>query len=804
MMSSEEIRRTLHELQVHQIELKMQNEELHRTQAELTKERERYFDLYNLAPVGYLTLSAQGIILAANLTVAKLLDVEQRVLLKRPLSRFISKKDQDLNYLHCKQLAEDGKPQVYEMRMVRKDKTVFWARINATAAPNLEGVAEYRVVLSDITELKQAKEEWEQTFNSVSDLITIIDNQHRVLRVNKSMAQRLGIKPEECVGLRCYEIVHGTSAPPLFCPLAQTIVDGREHVEEVHVERLGGDFLITTTVLPNEKGECIGYVHVAHDITAHKRAEEALRQSEQETREAKKLLDLVLDTIPVRLFWKDLHSVFLGCNRLFAQDAGYHSPEELIGLDDNNLSWAQQADMYRKKDFEVMSSGIPQLHFEEIQNTPDGRQLWLSTSKVPLRDAEGKIFGVLGAYEDITERLRDKRLLEAANVQLKEQSEYLNSIYQAMDSVGLTVCKMDENDCHIESFNPGAEYMFGYREEEVVGKSIALIYAPELVEPVSDRIEKLRRGDSLRSVNYTLVRKSGERFPALISLHPFDPQDGVFHKVVGIYRDISELILVQEQLKAANENLEKRVERRTQELQETQGQVLHAEKLSEIGKLSASIAHEFNNPLQGILSILKGLKKRAILEEEDKELLDAAINEGDRIKDLICSLQDFNRPSSGRKTIMDVHQSLDSILLLQKSDFNRRRISVVRNYAVGLPQILAVSDQMKQVFLNLLANAADACDHHGGVITISTWQEGNRVAVAVQDNGVGIKPEEMEEIFRPFYSTKSEVKGTGLGLSVSYGIVKKHQGEIRVESQPGEGATFTVLLPIEGASPVVD
>ena len=123
----------------------------------------------------------------------------------------------------------------------------------------------------------------------------------------------------------------------------------------------------------------------------------------------------------------------------------------------------------------------------------------------------------------------------------------------------------------------------------------------------------------------------------------------------------------------------------------------------------------------------------------------------------------------------------------------------MRNYAEGLPQILAVSDQIKQVFLNLLANAADACNHHGGVITISTWQEGGRVAVAVKDTGVGIKPEEMEEIFRPSYTTKHEVKGTGLGLSVSYGIVKNHQGEIRVDSQPGEGATFTVLLPIESA-----
>jgi signal transduction histidine kinase len=146
--------------------------------------------------------------------------------------------------------------------------------------------------------------------------------------------------------------------------------------------------------------------------------------------------------------------------------------------------------------------------------------------------------------------------------------------------------------------------------------------------------------------------------------------------------------------------------------------------------------------------------------------------------------------------LMDVHNSLNAIMILQKNDFKSKQIAVVLNYEENLPQIMAVSDQIKQVFLNLLTNAADACHKGGGIITISTWQENDRVAVAIKDNGVGIKPAEMEHIFRPFFTTKPEVKGTGLGLSVSYGIIKKHHGEFRVESQPGEGTTFTVLLPI--------
>ena len=141
----------------------------------------------------------------------------------------------------------------------------------------------------DITERKKAedliiraKEEWERTFDSVPDLIAILDNQHRVMRVNQAMARRLGLRPEECVGLPCYKVVHGTSVPPTFCPHSRTLADGQEHIEEVHEDRLRGDFLVSTTPLYDEQGQMIGSVHVAHDITERKRVDDALRKAHDE------------------------------------------------------------------------------------------------------------------------------------------------------------------------------------------------------------------------------------------------------------------------------------------------------------------------------------------------------------------------------------------------------------------------------------------------------------------------------------------------------------------------------------------
>ncbi len=158
------------------------------------------------------------------------------------------------------------------------------------------------------------------------------------------------------------------------------------------------------TTFTRQGGGGSEYRVVLRDITKRKRDEAALQQSEQRAKEARNFLKAVLDAVPVRLFWKDLSSVYLGCNLAFAQDAGYSVPEELIGLDDHSLGWKEQAEQYRRDDVEVMTSGTSRLHYEEPQTTPDGSRRWLATSKVPLRDADDRVIGVLGAYDDITQR----------------------------------------------------------------------------------------------------------------------------------------------------------------------------------------------------------------------------------------------------------------------------------------------------------------------------------------------------------------------------------------------------------------
>jgi signal transduction histidine kinase len=179
------------------------------------------------------------------------------------------------------------------------------------------------------------------------------------------------------------------------------------------------------------------------------------------------------------------------------------------------------------------------------------------------------------------------------------------------------------------------------------------------------------------------------------------------------------------------------------------------------------------------------------------KLAELALKECNRIKFLISELQQFNRPSSGVRELFDVHKAIDEILLFHKKEFKTKKIQVKKEYNRDTPKIWAVQDQIKQVLVNLFNNAGDAMPETGGTVTIATSSSGEAISIDVTDDGNGIPPENMPHIFEPFYTTKPAVKGTGLGLPVSFGIIKSHGGDITVVSTPGNGATFTVRLPIE-------
>ncbi len=236
-----------------------------------------------------------------------------------------------------------------------------------------------------------------------------------------------------------------------------------------------------------------------------------------------------------------------------------------------------------------------------------------------------------------------------------------------------------------------------------------------------------------------------------------------------------------------------------EELERSQAQLIQVEKLAAMGRLTASIAHELNNPLQAVQNCLHLTLTRDLAEGKQHHYLTLAQEEVDRLIDIVLRMLDFYRPSRGQRTSTDVNALIENVLALTAKKLQRGSITVHRQLAQDLPSINVVADQIKQVFLNMVINAVEAMPQQGELIITSRLesqtaeQEGDWLRISFADNGVGLSSEEQERIFEPFYTTKS--RGTGLGLAVSYGIVERHGGHIDVKSIPGKGTLFTVRLP---------
>ncbi|MBW2658402.1 MAG: protein kinase [Deltaproteobacteria bacterium] len=246
------------------------------------------------------------------------------------------------------------------------------------------------------------------------------------------------------------------------------------------------------------------------------------------------------------------------------------------------------------------------------------------------------------------------------------------------------------------------------------------------------------------------------------------------------------------ELETSVKELQMEIEKR----REIQKQLLHSEKLSALGRLSSSIAHEFGNPLIGVQYLLTDFMDRPNLNHEDRKLLALGMEECERMKKLLKDLGQLNRPTTGKRTLASIHRIMDNVLFFHTNQIKLQQLNVVKKYARDLPDIEIITDQISQVLFNLTINAVDATSPDGGTITISTRQTESEIFLSISDTGKGIEQRIQNNIFEPFFSTKREEDGTGLGLSTSYGIIKRHGGELTFVSKPGEGTTFTLSLPL--------
>jgi PAS domain S-box-containing protein len=397
------------------------------------------------------------------------------------------------------------------------------------------------------------------------------------------------------------------------------------------------------------------------------------------------------------------------------------------------------------------------------------------------------------------------KAIDAEHEKLRTRNEEIEAILNSIQDFMIVISP----DMEIEEVNQAFMEQMGYTQEELIGKKCYDVFqkrdsqcSPEFIKcPLNKAAET---GKPSRQA-LTRIDREGQQRYLDVKIFPVWEKEGRISKFIEVSRDISDSKKEEEEI---TRRLEKMVEDRTQQLKETHSKMLHQDKMASLGKLSASVVHEINNPISGILSLvmlMNRIMEGGTLQQKDveqfKQYLNLMETETRRISRIVSNLLAFSRHSKMEFGRVRLNQLIDKTLFLNANLLKLHSVKVEENLDPALPELTGSEDQLQQVFMNLVSNAAEALEASRGerVLRIQTRHlpEKECVSVSFADTGVGIPKENLPKLFEPFFSTKKKGKGVGLGLSVAYGIIQEHGGSIQVQSEAGKGTTFSIELPLK-------
>ncbi len=360
------------------------------------------------------------------------------------------------------------------------------------------------------------------------------------------------------------------------------------------------------------------------------------------------------------------------------------------------------------------------------------------------------------------------KVIELAKKGRSVHERVLHSIIQNYSDAVIAL----DNDYKIFFWNKGAERIFGYKAEEMLGNTVDPIIPQELKEKgeLQWLFEETLRKGYIENYETERITKDGRRITINLSRSLIKDENGEILGSIAIVKDITKV-------------------------KELEKQIQQSDKLALIGQIAAGIAHEIGTPLNVISGNAEYIMMEMGEDNRYKEELETIISQAERIANLIKQLLEFARPRKANYTKANVNVEIFHVVELLKHQFEKSNIKLNLNLSKDIPPIYADCSQIHQVFLNIIVNAIHAINENG-LIEIETFARDGYVNIKFKDNGVGILPEHLDKIFEPFFTTKEAGKGTGLGLAVSKRIIDEHNGKIGVESTPGVGTTFTVKIPV--------
>ena len=510
---------------------------------EASERRYRRFVERNSA--GVVCNTMDGAILDCNEAAVRLLGYDSVADLKtcRMADLYCDPKDRDaMLALLKKERALNG----YEFQFKRKDGIQVWFLANMTLAED-EGKEVIEATAVDITSRKASEEnlrESEERFRVMADgcpaLMWVTDAKGEIQFINRAYREFCDVTVGEVTGGKWQLLTHPDDMKEYAAAFHQAVREHTPFQAEVRLRRADGEWRwLGSHAEPrfSMDGEYLGHVGLSPDITERRKFEKELYRSRQ-------VLQCVLDNIPQRVFWKDRNSVYIGCNRAFATDAGLSSPAEIAGKTDLDLLWAGTAEQYLADDRRVMEQGTAKLNRESSRSKPDGSLAWLLSNKMPTRDAAGNVTGVLGTYDDITDY---KRAEEA----LRESEETLRVIVENSFDVIFT---LDKDGAFVFA-SRAWERHFGYPVSEVIGKHFAPFVHPEDVTPCTEYLMRvLSTGKSETSPAFRVEHADGTWRWFIVNGTPYVNAKGE-QQFIGVGRDVTESKQQEEALRESEAKL---------------------------------------------------------------------------------------------------------------------------------------------------------------------------------------------------------------------------------------------------------
>ena len=639
----------------------------------------------------------------------------------------------------------------------------------------------FRELERQMAEIRRLEENYRDLIENSPEMILKLDQDGRFAHVNATALERLGYTNDELFQQRLWDIVPQECRQAVREYVSRLESEGKGSLETAFLTKLGTR--LEVEIHATAHGGTGGFVYTrafVRDITARKALEEQVRRYteglEQEVaRRTKDLMEsqerykILFDEAADSVLMVDAEGAIVAVNR--RQEAVLRYPEEqLLGY--------RFIDLVLPKDQHSVSALIrdvlggahktPTIEVKVFDRT--GRPVPMELDLTGIQT--GSMNYVMVQLRDITERKRLERQLqeysEALELKVQERTReiaetktYLENLLENANDVIYTL-DLDQRFTYVNS----KVQIWGYKKEDLLGR------------PYLSLMSRRHRGKRLRSTldigtkqayEVELLTRTGETRHAFVSVSPLRDNDGSIVGVLGIARDITEKKLLEQQ-------------------------VLNAEKLASVGKLSAGVAHEINNPLGGILNCLYNLRRGRLSPERQAEYL-VSMEEGlRRVQKIVRQLLDFSQQHEPELSPTEVNPLIERVLALTNYAFEGTGVRLGRDLDSELPPLLADRHMLEQVLMNLILNAVQSIRGQG-LVTVRSLRDEGWCVIEVEDTGCGIQPDVLSKIFDPFFTTKVQGEGTGLGLSVSLGIVQRHGGEITVRSQVGKGTTFTVRLP---------